>query len=82
MKPEEVKEGEAKPEEKKEEEAPAQEEKEENEILSLEDLKIRITQLIDSISHVSFHFTRRGLFEKHKLIVSSMLTFRILQRSG
>lgn len=47
-----------------------------------EELKVRITQLIDSISHVSFHFTRRGLFEKHKLIVSAMLTFRILQRSG
>ena len=31
---------------------------------------------------VAFHFTRRGLFEKHKLIVSSMLTFRILQRNG
>jgi dynein heavy chain len=43
---------------------------------------VRIIQLIDSISQVSFHFTRRGLFEKHKLIVSSMLTFRILQRNG
>lgn len=31
---------------------------------------------------VAFQFTRRGLFEKHKLIVSAMLTFRILQRSG
>lgn len=47
-----------------------------------EELKHRISQLIDSISHVSFHFTRRGLLEKHKLIVSSMLTFRILQRAG
>lgn len=47
-----------------------------------EELKARIDQLIDSISMVAFHFTRRGLFEKHKLIVSSMLTFRILQRSG
>jgi dynein heavy chain len=43
---------------------------------------VRITQLIDSISQVSFHYTRRGLFEKHKIIVSAMLTFRILQRSG
>jgi len=50
--------------------------------LSIEDLKLRVAQLVESISQVSFHFTRRGLFEKHKLIVSSMLTFRILQRSG
>lgn len=50
--------------------------------MSPQELKQRITELIDSISHVSFHFTRRGLLEKHKLIVSSMLTFRILQRSG
>jgi dynein heavy chain, axonemal len=50
--------------------------------LSPEELKERITALIDSISHVAFHFTRRGLLERHKLIVSSMLTFRILQRNG
>jgi dynein heavy chain len=31
---------------------------------------------------VSFHFTRRGLFEKHKLIVAAILTFRILERNG
>ena len=47
-----------------------------------EQLKERITQLIDSISMVAFHFTRRGLLERHKLIVASMLTFRILQRNG
>ena len=47
-----------------------------------EELKERITQLIDSISQVAFHFTRRGLLERHKLIVASMLTFRILQRNG
>ena len=50
--------------------------------MSPEELKVRITQLIDSISMVSFHFTRRGLLERHKLIVSSMLTFRVLQRAG
>jgi dynein heavy chain len=38
--------------------------------------------LIDSISHVSFNYTRRGLFERHKLIVAAILTFRILQRNG
>lgn len=50
--------------------------------MTTEELKVRITQLIDSISMVSFHFTRRGLLERHKLTVSSMLTFRILQRAG
>ena len=43
-------------------------------------MKKRIDELIDSISHTSFHFTRRGLFEKHKTIVATMLTFRILLR--
>lgn len=43
-------------------------------------MKKRIDDLIDSISYTAFHFTRRGLFEKHKTIVSSLLTFRILQR--
>jgi dynein heavy chain len=45
-------------------------------------LKKRIDELIDSISYCGFHFTRRGLFERHKLIVSSLLTFRILEREG
>jgi dynein heavy chain len=38
--------------------------------------------LIDSISYTAFNFTRRGLFEKHKLIVAAILTFRILERGG
>ena len=49
-----------------------------DEPLSPRSLKKRIDEIIDSISHTAFHFTRRGLLEKHKIIVSSMLTFRIL----
>lgn len=48
--------------------------------LSPRSLKKRIDELIDSISYTSFNWTRRGLFEKHKTIVSSLLTFRILER--
>ena len=46
--------------------------------MSPRSLKKRIDELIDSISYTSFNFTRRGLFEKHKTIVATMLTFRIL----
>ena len=47
-----------------------------------EQLKQRIVDLIESISYCAFQYTRRGLFERHKLIVSTMLTFRILLRRG
>jgi dynein heavy chain len=50
--------------------------------LSPRSLKKRIDELIDSISYCGFHYTRKGLFERHKLIVSSLLTFRILEREG
>lgn len=39
-------------------------------------------RLIDSITFTSFTYTRRGLFDRHKVIVSAMLTFRIMQRRG
>jgi dynein heavy chain len=38
----------------------------------------RVEDLIDSLTINSFEFVRRGLFDKHKLIVSSILCFRIL----
>jgi len=44
-------------------------------------LKKRVNQLIDSITYTSFSYARRGLFERHKLIVSTMLALRILLRS-
>ena len=39
-------------------------------------------KLIESITYVSFCYTRRGLFERHKIIVTAMLTLRIMIRMG
>jgi dynein heavy chain len=41
-------------------------------------LKKRVSDLIDSITYFSFTFVRRGMLEVHKLIFSTMLTFRIM----
>lgn len=45
--------------------------------LSPRSLKIRVDELKDSITFQSFLYTRRGLFEIHKLLVAAMLCFRI-----
>lgn len=50
--------------------------------LSPRSLNKRVDRLLDSITYTSFTSTRRGLFEKHKIIVSSMLCLRILLRNG
>lgn len=44
-------------------------------------LKKRVDNLIESLTYTAFQNTRRGLFEKHKLIVATMLALRILLRS-
>lgn len=43
-----------------------------------EDLKERIHNLLDCTTYSVFNYARRGLFEKHKLIFSAQLAFRIL----
>jgi dynein heavy chain len=43
-------------------------------------LQKRVEELIESITYTGYQYTRKGLFEKHKLIVVTMLTFRILIR--
>jgi len=43
-------------------------------------LNKRVEALIESITYESFNYTRRGLFEKHKLLVATMLCLRILLR--
>lgn len=43
-------------------------------------LNKRVEALIDSITFEAFNYTRRGLFEKHKLLVATMLCLRILLR--
>eukprot|EP00698_Gefionella_okellyi_P011837 TRINITY_DN3147_c0_g1_i1.p1 TRINITY_DN3147_c0_g1~~TRINITY_DN3147_c0_g1_i1.p1 ORF type:complete len:4003 (-),score=857.71 TRINITY_DN3147_c0_g1_i1:159-12167(-) len=42
----------------------------------------RISGLVDSITYCVYQYTRRGLFEKHKLIFASQLAFKILTKSG
>ena len=42
------------------------------------DIKVRVINLIDNITYSLFVYTTRGLFEQHKLIFTSQLTFQIL----
>jgi dynein heavy chain, axonemal len=42
----------------------------------------RVQDLVTYITEFSFFFVRRGLFEKHKLIFSTLLCFRILLNEG
>jgi len=42
----------------------------------------RVNDLVESITFQGFNFTRRGTLEDDKLIISTMLTFRILIRKG
>ena len=43
-------------------------------------LQKRVEALTESITYESFNYTRRGTFEKHKLLVSTILCLRILVR--
>lgn len=45
-------------------------------------LKKRVGDLVESITYQAFNYSRRGTFEDHKLIISTMLCFRILIRQG
>jgi dynein heavy chain len=84
-KPEEAEEGEEGAEgEEKAEEAAAEDEEEEEKATEMtpEQLKKRVDDLTDSITYQGFNFTRRGTLEDHKLIISTMLCFRILIRQG
>lgn len=44
--------------------------------------KKRVDDLTKVLTYTAYQYMRRGLFERHKLIVASMLTFRILLRAG
>jgi len=50
--------------------------------LSPRSLNKRVIELTDSITFQAYNFTRRGLFEKHKLIVATMLCLRIMLSRG
>lgn len=50
--------------------------------MSPKTFKRRVEDLIESITFQSFAYIRRGLLERHKLIVAVMLTLRIMVRTG
>ena len=50
--------------------------------LSDSELETRIQELIESITSTSWNFLRRGLFDKHKVVVISILCFRIKVKKG
>ena len=43
-------------------------------------LKLRVQNLIEQITFEGYDYTRRGTFEKHKLIIATMLCLRINKR--
>ena len=77
-------EGEAKEEEAKEEEEKKEEEIEEDIFEEMpENLRLqRVQDLVTAVTEFSFFYVRRGLFERHKLIFATLLTFRILLKEG
>lgn len=56
-------------------------EEEETLALSPEDLEKRLQSLLDTCTYTVYNYTRRGLFDRDKLIVLTLLTFTILLRS-
>jgi len=42
--------------------------------------KKRVEKITERITEYAFHYVRRGLFEKHKLVVATMFCLRILER--
>lgn len=41
-------------------------------------VQIRLKTLLDTCTYVVFNYTRRGLFDRDKLIVLTLLTFHIM----
>jgi dynein heavy chain len=42
----------------------------------------RVQDLVTAITEFSYYYVKRGLFERHKLIFATLLTFRILLKDG
>jgi dynein heavy chain, axonemal len=57
-----------------------EEERGEDEPMTPRTLNKRVDALTESITYEAFNYTRRGLFEKHKLLVATILCLRILVR--
>jgi len=49
--------------------------------LTPEELEERLVCLLDTCTYTVFNYTRRGLFDRDKLIVLTLLTFSILMQS-
>lgn len=69
--------------EKKNEEKKEGEEKKEEEVLTEVELTDseraqRVLDLVSNITDFTFNYVRRGLFDRHKVIFTTLLTFRIL----
>ena len=47
-----------------------------------EQLEIRLTNLLETCTYVVFNYIRRGLFDRDKLIVLTLLTFQIMLKVG
>jgi dynein heavy chain len=45
-------------------------------------LSKRVLNLAESITYEAFEYVRRGAFERDKLLLATMLTFRILIKKG
>ena len=45
-------------------------------------LGVRVGELIESITYQGFNYIRRGTFERHKLIIATMLCFKINIRNN
>jgi dynein heavy chain len=57
-----------------------EEEKADDEPMTPRTLNKRVEALTESITYEGFNYTRRGLFEKHKLLIATILCLRILVR--
>jgi len=55
----------------------AEPENEEEAEMTPRTLKHRVGELIESITYQGFNYIRRGTFERHKLIIATMLCFKI-----
>ncbi len=55
---------------------------ESEEDINTEDLSLRCEELRESITKTVFNYIRRGLFEKDKLTVAALMTFKVLINDG
>merc|ERR1719163_1072657 len=79
-KPKEKVEGEEEEEEPEEENSDSEKDGEKE--MTPRTLKKRVEAITESITYQGYNYTRRGTFEKHKLLIATMLCLRIQVRKG